>query len=148
MKNPKTIIVILLLILCGCDRDLRVAKVIDGDTIELVNGERVRYIGIDTPETYPPRGPEYYGEEAKEANRKLVEGKRVKLELDVDKRDRYGRLLAYVFVDTLFVNAKLLKDGYAKTYFIPPNVRYRALFIKLETEARTAGRGLWAKELR
>lgn len=138
---------LLFLFLLGCERELKVKRVIDGDTIELANGERVRYIGIDTPEIYPPRGPEYYSKEAKEANRTLVEGKRVRLEFDVENRDKYGRLLAYVFVDTIFVNAELLRLGYAKVYFVPPNVRYRALFIKLETEARSAGRGLWAEGL-
>lgn len=136
--------VIFALVLCGCKSEFRVAKVIDGDTIELTNGKRVRYIGIDTPERYPPRGPQYYGEEAKEANRMLVEGKKVRLEWDVIKRDKYGRLLAYVFVDTIFVNAELLRFGHAKVYFIPPNVRYRTLFAKLEAEACSTQQGLWA----
>jgi len=122
--------------------------VVDGDTIKVRLGgevETVRYIGMDTPETvHPTRGPEPYGEEASEQNRQLVAGERVRLEFDVEKRDRYGRLLAYVYVDTLFVNAELLRRGYAQLMTVPPNLRYVDLFRRLQTEAREAGRGLWA----
>ena len=146
--NKLKIILLLFIVLLGCEQQgSKVKRIIDGDTIELINGERVRYIGIDTPETYPPRGPQYYGQEATEANRKLVAGKRIKMEFDVDKKDRYGRTLAYIFVDTIFVNAELLRLGYAKTYFFPPNIRYFVLFTKLENEAKEAGRGIWGKEL-
>jgi micrococcal nuclease len=124
-----------------------VEKVIDGDTIVLKNGERVRYLGIDAPETrFSPFGAEYYGEEAKKRNRELVEGRRVRLEFDVEKRDKYGRLLAYVFVDSIFVNALLLREGYAKLHFIPPNNRYLDLFIKLEKEAKLTNQGLWRRK--
>ena len=103
----------------------KVARVIDGDTIELENGERVRYIGIDTPETKHPSKPvEYYRKEADSANQSLVEGKGVRLEFDIQERDQYGRLLAYVYVDDIFVNAWLVENGYAQVMTIPPNVRY------------------------
>ncbi len=97
---------------------VQVVRVIDGDIIQVccVFGDRVkvRYIGVDTPETHHSmRGVEPYGMEAAEANRKLVEGKTVRLEFDVDQRDRYGRLLAYVYLeDGTFVNAWLVENGY------------------------------------
>lgn len=99
-----------------------VARVIDGDTIVLADGTRVRYIGIDTPE----RGEVGY-KEATEANRKLVEDKKVRLEYDVNRTDRYGRTLAYVYVNGTFVNAWLLENGLAEVMTIKPNVKYKAL---------------------
>ncbi len=106
---------------------------------------KVRYIGIDTPETHHPmRGVEPYGMEAAEANRKLVEDKTVILTFDVEQRDRYGRLLAYVFLeDSTFVNAWLVENGYAQVMTVPPNVKHQDLFLKLQREAREAKRGLW-----
>ena len=131
----------------GSNYSNKVARVIDGDTIVLENGEKVRYIGMDTPETKHPSKPvEYYGKEATEANRKLVENKTVRLEFDAQERDKYGRLLAYVFVDTIFVNGWLVKEGYAKVSTYPPNVKYQDLLLILERKAREEGRGLWAKE--
>ncbi|MCD6156606.1 MAG: thermonuclease family protein [Candidatus Atribacteria bacterium] len=121
-----------------------VEEVIDGDTIKLKSGERVRYIGIDTPELKGKDGkPEFYAWEAKEANRKLVEGKKVKLEFDVEKRDRYGRLLAYVYVDGLMVNEWLVANGYARAVVFPPNVKYEEHFRRLEDEAQELGLGIW-----
>lgn len=126
----------------------RVTRITDGDTIHVdVNGtdERVRYIGIDTPETeHSPRGAERFGAEATEANRALVENREVRLVLDVQERDRYGRLLAYVYVDETFVNAELVQRGFAKQMTVPPNVRHAEELGRLEREARAARRGLWA----
>lgn len=123
-----------------------VAKVIDGDTIKLANGEKARYIGIDTPETkHPKKAVQYFGKEAYEANKKLVEGKKVRLEFDVQPTDKYGRLLAYVYVDDIFVNAWLVENGYAQVATYPPNVKYQELFSKLQREARENNRGLWGK---
>ncbi|MFO7769591.1 MAG: thermonuclease family protein [bacterium] len=140
-------LLLLLSLLAACST-VEVVDVVDGDTIKVRLGgevETVRYIGMDTPETvHPTRGVEPYGKEACEQNRRLVEGERVRLEFDVEKRDRYGRLLAYVFVDTLFVNAELLRRGYAQLMTVPPNVKYVDLFRRLQTEAREADRGLWA----
>lgn len=116
-------------------------RVIDGDTIELADGEHVRYIGMDTPEMRPV---EAYAKAATEANRELVEGKTVRLVLDVEKRDRYGRLLAYVYVDGTFVNAELVRRGLAQVATYPPNVRHQDHFLKLQRQAREAGRGLWS----
>ncbi len=126
-------------------------RVVDGDTIKLFGGERVRYIGVDTPETVHPRKPvEPFGKEASAYNRTLVEGRRVRIETDVRERDRYGRLLGYVYVldeatgEELFVNAELLRAGYARVMTIPPDVRHAEEFLALEREARERRRGLWA----
>jgi micrococcal nuclease len=83
------------------------------------------------------------GHEASDFNRELVEGKRVRLEYDVERLDRYGRTLAYVYLDTLFVNAELVRLGYAQIMTIPPNVRYAERFRRLQAEAREKNRGLW-----
>jgi micrococcal nuclease len=127
----------------------RVLRVVDGHTIQVnLDGARelVRYIGITTPETKPPTtGVEPFGKEATEANRHLVEGKTVKLELDVQLLDQDGRILAYVYVAQLFVNAELVRQGYAHVRTVPPNVKYQPLFLQLEREAREAKRGLWGE---
>jgi micrococcal nuclease len=124
-----------------------VVRIVDGDTIQVRIAdrlERVRYIGMNTPEIHHPRkGEEPGGREASEVNRELVAGKQVRLELDVQERDRYGRLLAYVWVGDTMVNAELVRRGYAQVMTIPPNVRYQELLVKLQREAREAGRGLW-----
>lgn len=131
--------------------DIIVSKVIDGDTIVLSNGSRVRYIGIDTPEPRKKNSfgtwiydPEPFAEEATKLNKQLVEGKKVRLEFDVEKRDKYGRLLAYVFVDDIFVNARLIEEGTAVILTIPPNVKYSDQFKKLQEEARKSRKGMWA----
>ena len=118
-------------------------RVIDGDTIELADGEHVRYIGMDTPEMRPV---EAYAKAATEANRELVEHETVRLVMDVEERDRYGRVLAYVYVDDLFVNAELVRRGLAQVATYPPNVRHQDLFLQLQREARESGRGLWANQ--
>ncbi len=124
---------------------VQVVRVIDGDTIQVCcvfgDREKVRYIGINTPDTHHPmRGVEPYGKEAAEANRKLVDGKTVSLEFDVEQRDRYGRLLAYVFLkDGIFVNAWLVEHGFAQVMTVPPNVRYQELFLKLQRGVRDSG---------
>ena len=130
---------------------VRVVRVIDGDTIEVCcigwKRESIRYIGINTPETHHrTKGVEAYGKEAAEANRKLVAGKTVHLEFDVQRRDQYGRLLAYVYLeDGTFVNAWLVEQGYAQVMTVPPNVRHQEMFLKLQREAREARRGLWGR---
>ena len=126
-----------------------VVRVVDGDTIHVKVGdyvEKVRYIGMNMPEIHhPTKGEQPGGREAAEMNRRLVGGKRVRLELDVRSRDRYGRLLAYVWVGELMVNAELVRLGYAQVMTVPPNVRHQELFVKLQREAREAGRGLWRR---
>lgn len=125
-----------------------VERAVDGDTVVLVGGERVRYLGVDTPELHHPKKPvEYLAREAWAFNRRLVEGRRVRLEFDVQRRDRYGRLLAYVFLeDGTFVNAEVLRQGYAQILTIPPNVRHQDQFLQLQREAREQGRGLWSRK--
>ena len=118
--------------------ELRVAKVIDGDTIVLENGEYIRYIGMDAPE----KGRPYYGEATRE-NKRLVYGKKVRLEYDVERIDRYNRTLAYVYAGDIFVNAELVRNGYATIYTFPPNVTYYKTFLSLQEEAREQKRGLW-----
>lgn len=123
---------------------LQVAKVIDGDTIVLANGKKIRYNGIDAPEIHnPSRMPEECGQEALTANKKLVEGKRIKLEFDRTKIDKYGRLLAYVFAGDIFVNAELIKQGFARISTSRSNIEYYKLFLRLQKEARDNDRGLW-----
>ncbi len=128
---------------------VHVVRVIDGDTIWIccIAGKRegVRYIGINTPETkHPTKEVEHYGEKASEANRMLVDGKTVRMEFDVQQFDKYGRTLAYVYLeDGTFVNAWLVQHGYAAVMTVPPNVKHQELFLKFQREAREAGRGLW-----
>lgn len=128
----------------------RVVNVVDGDTIGvLVSGrrEKVRYIGVDTPETkHPTKGVQCYGRAAAAFNGRLVGDERVRLVRDVEERDRYGRLLAYVYRarDGLFVNAELARLGYARPLTIPPDVRHAARFATLAREARQARRGMWS----
>jgi len=119
----------------------------DGDTVKLVNGEFVRYIGIDTPEfDHDRHTAEYFAKEAKGYNQGLVDRKVVRLEFDVEKRDIYKRLLAYVYVDDLFVNEQLIKEGYARSLIIPPNIKYKQRFLQLEHEAKADKKGLWQKK--
>ncbi|MBP7088001.1 MAG: thermonuclease family protein [Candidatus Omnitrophica bacterium] len=132
------------------DSYLKVLEVIDGDTVKLSNGKLLRYIGIDTPEVNIKKdnrfqySPQPYSLEAKEYNRHLVEGKVVKVEFDLNKYDKYGRLLGYCFVEDIFVNAKLIEEGYAVLYTYPPNVKYADLFVNLQNQARDKKKGLWA----
>ena len=138
--------------------DILVTYVVDGDTLRLEDGERVRLIGIDTPEVH--ESAKLYrdsqrtgtdtkmiirlGKKASSFTRNLVEGKRVKLEFDVEKRDKYNRLLAYVYLpDGTLVNAKIVEEGYASLMTIPPNVKYSNLFLSLYREARLKKKGLW-----
>lgn len=129
-----------------------VVHVVDGDTIDVeIDGQkyRVRYIGIDTPETVDPRRPVgCYGPEASAHNKALVDGKTVGLEKDISETDEFGRLLRYVWLpgepgQPEMVNADLVRDGYAQVATYPPDVRYQDTFLQLQREAREAGRGLW-----
>jgi micrococcal nuclease len=123
-----------------------VARVVDGDTIVLRGGERIRYIGMDTPESVKPGTPvQCFAKAAGHENARLVAGRRVRLRYDAERRDRYGRTLAYVYraSDGLFVNAELVRRGYATVLTVPPNVRHETRFRALASAARKAGRGLW-----
>jgi micrococcal nuclease len=156
-----------------------VTKVIDGDTVQLENGERVRLLGIDTPEVYQSKESQekarrkgtdvkairVLGKQASVFTKQLMEGKRVRLIFDIEKKDKYDRLLAYVFIDqpaavditasegyyfiydgkmtSLFCNATIIKSGYAHPLSIPPNLMYADVFRTLHREAREHKRGLW-----
>ncbi len=124
-----------------------VSRVIDGDTVEVSiagRDDEVRYIGIDTPETVKPGTPiQCFGPQASSFNHRLVEHRFVRLVYDHERRDVYGRLLAYVYLGGRFVNARLVRLGYARTLTIPPNDSHAGLFHRLAREAGLAGRGLW-----
>ena len=135
-----------------------VARVVDGDTIKLSNNERIRLIGVDTPELHYSdkllrdskrsgkdiKTIQSLGAKASKFTKDLCLNKKVRLEYDVEKHDRYGRLLAYIYLeDGTFVNAKILGDGYGQTMTVPPNVKYAGYFRKLEKQARAAKKGLW-----
>jgi micrococcal nuclease len=128
----------------------RVVRVVDGDTIHVRVGgreETVRYIGVDTPESVKPGAPvECFAKKASAFNHRLVGGEKVRLVPDAEARDRYGRLLAYVYRvrDKRFVNASLIRRGYAVPLTIPPNVAHAEQFRDLAAAARRAGRGLWS----
>jgi micrococcal nuclease len=120
------------------EREALVERVIDGDTIELRGGKRVRLLGIDSPEK-----KQYYCEEATERLRQLVEGKDVGLEKDATNRDKYGRLLRYVYVDGVFVNLEMVKEGYAVLFTTPKNVKHLEELMKAEDEAKLKRIGVW-----
>jgi micrococcal nuclease len=124
-----------------------VTRAIDGDTIEVrLDGhlEDVRYIGVDTPETVKPDTPvQCFGPRASKFNHGLVEHRTVRLVFGAERRDVYGRLLAYVYLKRRFVNAALVRKGLARTLTIPPNDRFAPLFRHLERHAARTGRGLW-----
>src|SRR3954452_6357419 len=128
----------------------RVVRGVDGDTIHVRLGgveEKIRYIGVDTPESVKPGTPvQCFAKRASAYNERLVGGERVRVVRDAEARDRYGRLLAYVYRarDGLFVNAELVRGGFAQPLTIPPNVAHAAQFRRLAAAARRAGRGLWS----
>lgn len=131
-----------------------VVKAIDGDTIEVDFGgdvRKVRYIGIDTPETVDPRRPQgCFGQEASGENKRLIEGKEVILEKDVSDTDKFGRLLRYVYLKLndgtdLFVNDYLVRSGFAKNSTFPPDIKYQERFLQAEKEAMENNRGLWGE---
>ena len=131
---------------------VKVLRVVDGDTIEIEGNVKLRYIGIDTPETkHPTKGIQCFGKEASNKNKELVEGKTIRMEKDVSETDRYGRLLRYVWlVDDsattsagLFVNDYLVREGYAHASTFPPDVAYSKQFVEAQQEAHENSRGLW-----
>jgi micrococcal nuclease len=125
-----------------------VVRVVDGDTIEVALGGRredVRLIGVDTPETVKPGTPvQCFGPRASRFTHRRLERRRVRLLFGVERRDVYGRLLAYVFLDRRLVNAELVRRGLARTLAIPPNTRFASRFERLQSAAARAGRGLWS----
>ncbi|WP_248926467.1 thermonuclease family protein [Paenibacillus hamazuiensis] len=123
-----------------------VKRVVDGDTFETKNGEKVRLIGVNTPETVKPNSPvEKFGKEASDFTKKQLTGKTVYMFKDTGDTDKYGRLLRYVFLqgETTMFNEVLVREGYANTMSVPPNVMFQDKFVKLEREARSGKKGLW-----
>lgn len=167
--NKKIILLLFLiaLVITGCQvspgkdygySNILVTRAVDGDTLLLENSERVRLIGIDTPEMHDSnklnRDAQRSGQDVEvikqlgrqsyEFTKKLAQGKRVRLEFDLERYDKYKRILAYVYLeDGTFVNAKIVEEGYASLMTYPPNVKYADLFLKLYQEARQNQRGLW-----
>ena len=132
-------VLLLLPLACQQPSDMAtVISVIDGDTVVIKGGYHVRYIGIDSPE----RNELYYAE-AKQMNEDLVAGKKVRLESDISDKDDYGRLLRYVYVGDKFINAEMVKQGYAWAVAYPPDVKYQVYLEAMEKEARQSKRGLW-----
>ncbi|NCU41981.1 MAG: nuclease [Candidatus Moranbacteria bacterium] len=122
-----------------------VRRVIDGDTLEIEDGSKVRYIGIDTPEMSQKKDQkdECFAKEATQKNRDLVEGKTVRLEKDISETDRYGRLLRYVYIEGEMVNELLVREGYAYAVTFPPDVKFETLFRETQKEAREKEQGMW-----
>ena len=154
-----SILILLLTTLLSAQDLLKVERVVDGDTLLLTNGEKVRLIGIDAPESKPnPRAEKQVamegkdlkniilmGEEATKFVRSLIKpGDEVRIEFDVEKRDRYGRLLGYIYLpDGRMINEEIVKAGYASLLTHPPNVKYQNRFLRAYKEARENKRGLW-----
>jgi micrococcal nuclease len=128
--------VVLLIIIFSPQREI---KVIDGDSVVLKSGEDVRFIGIDTPEEEEP-----FFKEAMKANQEMLKTGEIVLEYDIDRQDKWGRTLAYVWVDSLLVNAELIKRGLAWVYSHRPNLKYRDYFCSLQTQAREEKIGIWS----
>lgn len=123
---------------------VKVVNVVDGDTIKIETGETVRYIGIDTPETVHPDKPvQCYGKEASDKNTTLVEGKIVELEKDISEKDKYGRLLRYIWLGDMLVNETLVREGYAQSSSYPPDIKYQDRFLAAQKLAREEQKGLW-----
>lgn len=135
------LIALVMLLLFACPEPstgTKVVQVIDGDTIIVEGGYHIRYIGIDAPE----KG-QLYSSEATQINRKLVENKKVRLEKDISETDRHGRLLCYVYVNAIFVNAEIVRLGYAYAKAYPPDTKYQSYLEAMEREAKKLRKGIW-----
>lgn len=129
-----------------------VVRVVDGDTILVEmdsKEERVRFIGIDTPESVHPDPAKNvpYGKIASDYTKNLLEGEEVYLEFDVSERDRYGRILAYVYLEDKMINEMLLEEGHARIATYPPNIKYEERFYRLQKEARENKKGGWKSDV-
>ena len=118
---------------------VKIIKIIDGDTIETDNHQKIRYIGINAPELGQP-----YGEDAKNFNDNLVNGKTVTIIFDQQTKDQYGRMLGYIYVENIFVNKVLVEKGWAISEAIPPNTLHKEDFLQAEKQAHQKCQGLWA----
>ena len=127
-------------------KPIQVAHAVDGDTVQLISGDYVRYIGIDTPEEFDPRKPvQCYAKEAADENRRLVQGQYVVIQKDVTERDKYGRLLGYIYLsDGTFVNKLLVEEGFAFEYYYKPDISKSNELKAVEATAKEAKKGLWS----
>jgi len=126
---------------------VKVIRVIDGDTMEIDHGDKVRFIGINSPEAKDPRkGLECYSQEAYEKTKELLEGKTVILETDISERDVFGRKLAYVWLEDVLINQLLIAQGYAQSSTYPPDVKYQQIFLETQQKAKKERKGLWGNE--
>lgn len=128
---------------------MTLVRVVDGDTIviKMPDGsqEKLRYIGIDAPESVQPEQPvEYLGKEASLHNASLLDSGSLRISFDIERYDEYGRMLAYVWAGSVFLNGQMVRDGYARAKDYPPNMRYQEFLTRAEQEARDARVGLWA----
>lgn len=149
MGYKKLLGVLLAALLALSSAKVCVRQVYDGDTVALSSGEHVRYLGVDAPEIDHKGGPsDFMALEAKAANAKLVQGKPVRLEFDQERKDRHGRLLAYVFLEKGdMVNALLVKQGMARVFLQPPNLKYYSLLLDSQRLAMTEKVGIWQKPI-
>jgi len=150
MKQPVALTFVCLLFFlfrqpCSADTWNQVKWVVDGDTVVLDDGQRVRYIGINAPElAHDDHNAEPYGEEAKRFNALLVNRKKVRLEFDKERFDQYKRLLAYIFLKNgAFVNAEILSNGYAYFLRYRPNLKYDSILLQSQRSAMSAKKGIW-----
>lgn len=151
LKTPEKTIIPSSAVQSTVGEKVMVAAVIDGDTIELEGGQKVRLIGIDTPETVDPRRPVgCFGKEASSKTKELLYKREIILEKDVTDADKYQRLLRYIYLPVengqmLFINDYLVREGFAKVYTFPPDVKYTKQLIEAERQARENKKGLWKK---
>ncbi|MCX6792958.1 MAG: thermonuclease family protein [Candidatus Falkowbacteria bacterium] len=125
---------------------IRVAKVLDGETVILENNDKLRYIGVDAPELNKTEKIDCFSLEAANENQRLVEGKKIRIEKDISERDKFGRLLGYVYLeDGTFVNMELVKNGFAIAAPFEPDTAKASLFKEIEKEAKANKLGLWGK---
>ncbi len=122
-----------------------VLRVVDGDTILIEGNRKLRYIGMNAPESVDPRRPvQCFGKEASKRNQELVEGKTITIEKDVSETDKYGRLLRYVYLDGVMINKQLVEEGYAVASSYPPDIKHQPELRLAQKNAITNHRGLWA----
>lgn len=157
-RLSKLILLLLLALLAACGKaqpqgpvpEALVVRVLDGDTVAIESGQKVRLLGIDAPELEKEGRPaEFLAHQAKAELAKLVQGRRVRLEYDRLRYDQYGRLLAYLFLpDGVMVNAELVRQGLARVYVIPPNLRHQEALLAAQRQALEARRGIWQQALK